>query len=83
MVAVDPLKVVANKIPTPPPKKHTAISMLDGKNRIIEFRNLSLFKDDEKLEAMNEMKARSTLYIPDMRYVLHNIDQEAKEKVLL
>ncbi|KAK4848110.1 hypothetical protein QYF36_009451 [Acer negundo] len=30
MVDLDPSKLVANKIPTPPPKKRTAISMLDG-----------------------------------------------------
>ncbi|OIW10179.1 hypothetical protein TanjilG_27930 [Lupinus angustifolius] len=37
IVSLDPSKAVANKIPTPPPKKYTAISMLEGKNRIIEM----------------------------------------------
>ncbi|KAJ7946044.1 Pentatricopeptide repeat-containing protein [Quillaja saponaria] len=81
MVALDPSKAVTNKIPTPPPKKRTAISMLDGKNRIIEFKNPSLYKDDEKLKALNEMKGAG--YVPDTRYVLHDIDQEAKEQALL
>jgi hypothetical protein len=73
MVVLDPLKAVANNIPTPPPKKRTAISMLDGKNRIIEFRNPTLYKDDEKLKALSGMKEAG--YVPDTRYVLHDIDQ--------
>ncbi|MBA0631580.1 hypothetical protein Godav_000440 [Gossypium davidsonii] len=81
MIDLDPSKVDANKIPTPPPKKHTAISMLDGKNRISEFRNPTLYKDDEKLKALKALKEAS--YVPDTRYVLHDIDQEAKEQALL
>ncbi|KAI4318249.1 hypothetical protein L6164_026038 [Bauhinia variegata] len=81
MVILDPLKSVANKIPTPPPKKYTAISMLVGKNRIVEYKNPTLYKDDEKLKALSGMKEAS--YVPDTRYVLHDIDQEAKEKALL
>ncbi|KAK5770622.1 pentatricopeptide repeat-containing protein At2g15690, mitochondrial [Gossypium arboreum] len=81
MIDLDPSKVDANKIPTPPPKKRTAISMLDGKNRINEFRNPTLYKDDEKLKALKAMKEAS--YVPDTRYVLHDIDQEAKEQALL
>ncbi|XP_044489441.1 pentatricopeptide repeat-containing protein At2g15690, mitochondrial-like [Mangifera indica] len=81
MVYLDPSKAIANKIPTPPPKKRTAISMLDGKNRILEFRNPTLYKDDEKLKALKQMKEAS--YVPDTRYVLHDIDQEAKEQALL
>ncbi|XVF01250.1 hypothetical protein REPUB_Repub04eG0071700 [Reevesia pubescens] len=81
MVDLDPSKAVANKIPTPPPKKRTAISMLDGKNRISEFRNPTLYKDDEKLKALRAMKEGG--YVPDTRYVLHDIDQEAKEQALL
>ncbi|KAM1152045.1 hypothetical protein EV1_034351 [Malus domestica] len=81
MVALDPSKAVVNKIPTPPPKKHTAISMLDGKNRISEFKNPTLYKDDEKLKALAAMKGGG--YVPDTRYVLHDIDQEAKEQALL
>ncbi|KAK8624961.1 hypothetical protein V6N13_089845 [Hibiscus sabdariffa] len=81
VVDLDPSKLDANKIPTPPPKKRTAISMLDGKNRIGEFRNPTLYKDDEKLKALKAMKEGS--YVPDTRYVLHDIDQEAKEQALL
>lgn len=81
IVSIDPSKAVANKIPTPPPKKRTAISMLDGKNRISEFKNPTLYKDDEKLKALSGMKEAT--YVPDTRYVLHDIDQEAKEQALL
>ncbi|XP_022635169.1 pentatricopeptide repeat-containing protein At2g15690, mitochondrial-like [Vigna radiata var. radiata] len=81
MVSLDPSKAVVNKIPTPPPKKYTAISMLDGRNRIIEYKNPTLYKDDEKLKALSGMKDAG--YVPDTRYVLHDIDQEAKEQALL
>ncbi|KAG7011659.1 Pentatricopeptide repeat-containing protein, partial [Cucurbita argyrosperma subsp. argyrosperma] len=81
IVDLDPTKAASNKIPTPPPKKRSAISMLDGKNRIVEFRNPTLYKDDEKLKALKAMKEQG--YVPDTRYVLHDIDQEAKEQALL
>ncbi|KAH7517975.1 hypothetical protein FEM48_Zijuj09G0121500 [Ziziphus jujuba var. spinosa] len=68
IVALDPSKAVANKITTPPPKKRTAISMLHGKNRIGEFKNPTLYKDDEKLKALSGMKEAG--YVPDTRYVI-------------
>ncbi|KAL3843922.1 hypothetical protein ACJIZ3_001325 [Penstemon smallii] len=79
MVNLDPSKAIANKIPTPPPKKQSGINMLVGRNRIPEFRSLTLYKDDEKLRAAKKEQA----YVPDTRYVLHDIDQEAKEQALL
>lgn len=79
MVSLDPSKAVTNKIPTPPPKRHSRFNMLVGRNRILEFRNPTLYKDDEKLMAANQPQA----YVPDTRYVLHDIDQEAKEQALL
>lgn len=81
MVDLDPSKADPKKIPTPPPKKRTAISILDGKSRLVEFRNPTLYRDDEKLKALNQMK--ESTYVPDTRYVLHDIDQEAKEQALL
>ncbi|XP_022988717.1 pentatricopeptide repeat-containing protein At2g15690, mitochondrial-like isoform X1 [Cucurbita maxima] len=82
IVDLDPTKAASSKkIPTPPPKRRSAISMLDGKNRISEFRNPTLYKDDEKLKALKAMKEQG--YVPDTRYVLHDIDQEAKEQALL
>ncbi|KAJ1411012.1 Tetratricopeptide-like helical domain superfamily [Sesbania bispinosa] len=44
IVSLDPSKSISNKIPMPPPKKYTAISMLDGKNRIIEVRDVTRSK---------------------------------------
>ncbi|GAB4843942.1 hypothetical protein Ancab_013906 [Ancistrocladus abbreviatus] len=79
LVELDPSKAISNKLPTPPPKKHMAVNMLEGKNRLAEFKSPTLYKDDEKyIAALNE-KA----YVPDTRYVLHDIDQEAKEQSLL
>lgn len=80
MVSLDPSKAVANKILAPPPMKQLyAVNMLEGKNRIPEFRSLTLYKDDEKLRAAMKEQA----YVPDTRSVLHDIDQEAKEQSLL
>ncbi|KAA8536193.1 hypothetical protein F0562_028671 [Nyssa sinensis] len=79
LVGLDPSKAVANKIPTPPPKKQSTINMLESKNRLIEFRNPTLYRDDEKLRAAKKEQG----YVPDTRYVLHDIDQEAKEQALL
>lgn len=79
MVSLDPSKAIKNKIPTPPPKKQSAVNMLEGRNRIVEFRSPTLYKDDEKLREAMKQQA----YVPDTRYVLHDIDQEAKEQALL
>ncbi|CAA0807538.1 Pentatricopeptide repeat-containing protein [Striga hermonthica] len=79
IVDLDPSKAIKDKIPKPPPKKQSAISMLVGRNRITEFRNPTLYKDDEKLQEAQKQQ----VYVPDTRYVLHDIDQEAKEQALL
>ncbi|KAF5753047.1 pentatricopeptide repeat-containing protein [Tripterygium wilfordii] len=81
VTALDPSKADPKKTPTPTSKKYTLISMLEGKNRISEVRNPTLYKDDEKLKAFKNLKAQS--YVPDTRFVLHDIDQEAKEQALL
>ncbi|PSS02718.1 Pentatricopeptide repeat-containing protein [Actinidia chinensis var. chinensis] len=79
MVGLDPSKAVVNKIPTPPPKKQFSTNMLEGKNRLGEVQNPTLYRDDEKLIAAKKEQG----YVPDTRYVLHDIDQEAKEQALL
>lgn len=79
IVDLDPLKAVANKLLAPPPKKYMAVNMMEGRNRLPEFKNPTLYKDDEKYKAA--MKEQG--YVPDTRYVLHDIDQEAKEQALL
>ncbi|AEC06430.1 Tetratricopeptide repeat (TPR)-like superfamily protein [Arabidopsis thaliana] len=79
MVDVDPSKAVINKIPTPPPKSFKETNMVTSKSRILEFRNLTFYKDEAK-----EMAAKKgVVYVPDTRFVLHDIDQEAKEQALL
>lgn len=72
---IDPSKATPNKIPTPPPKKRYDHHMLDGKNRILEFR-----LPPPKVEPK---PVKDQVYVPDTRYVLHDIDQEAKEQALL
>ncbi|KNA16088.1 hypothetical protein SOVF_092340 [Spinacia oleracea] len=76
---LDPSKAVADKLPTPPPKKRMAVNLMEGRNRLPEFKNPSLYKDDEKYKAALKEQG----YVPDTRYVLHDIDQEAKEQALL
>ncbi|KAF9595404.1 hypothetical protein IFM89_000322 [Coptis chinensis] len=75
MVGLVPSLANPKKIPTPPPKKRSAISLLDGKNRVNEYRHLPPYKNEEKPKEQG--------YVPDTRYVLHDIDQEAKEQALL
>ncbi|XP_019183783.1 PREDICTED: pentatricopeptide repeat-containing protein At2g15690-like [Ipomoea nil] len=69
---------VPSKITPPPPKKQP-VNMLEGKSRLAEFRSPTLYKDEEKMRAAMKEQA----YVPDTRYVLHDIDQEAKEQALL
>nr|GMD41416.1 pentatricopeptide repeat-containing protein At2g15690 [Ipomoea batatas] len=69
---------VSSKITPPPPKKQP-VNMLEGKSRLVEFRSPTLYKDEEKMRAAMKEQA----YVPDTRYVLHDIDQEAKEQALL
>nr|GEV18956.1 pentatricopeptide repeat-containing protein At2g15690 [Tanacetum cinerariifolium] len=70
LINLDPSKVDPKKIPTPLP--NIAISMLEGKNRVGEFRNLTLYKDEEKLRAANKEQS----YVPETRHVLHDILNE-------
>ncbi|XP_018491589.2 pentatricopeptide repeat-containing protein At2g15690, mitochondrial [Raphanus sativus] len=79
MVGLDPSKAVTNKIPTPPPKSYRETSMLASRSRILEFRNLTLYKDEAK-----ELDAKKgAVYVPDTKCVLHDIDEEAKQQALL
>ncbi|KAF9608594.1 hypothetical protein IFM89_010079 [Coptis chinensis] len=75
MVGLVPSMANPKKIPTPPPKKRSATSLLDGKNRVNEYCHLPPYKNEEKPKEQG--------YVPDTRYVLHAIDQEAKEQALL
>ncbi|GAB4838931.1 hypothetical protein Ancab_028466 [Ancistrocladus abbreviatus] len=86
MVSLDPSKAAANKIRAPSPKRQPAINMLEGKKWVHQYGNgnTDSYKGEgyEKLKGLNG-HMREAGYVPDTRYVLHDIDQEAKEKALL
>ncbi|KAL8243041.1 hypothetical protein R6Q59_013343 [Mikania micrantha] len=67
-----------------PKGKQSSVNMLEGKNKVNEYRNTDLYKEDayEKLKGLNG-QMRDYGYVPDTRYVLHDIDQEAKEQALM
>ncbi|GJY61771.1 pentatricopeptide repeat-containing protein [Tanacetum coccineum] len=59
-------------------------NMLEGKNKVYQYRTPDPYKEDayDKLNGLNG-QMRDAGYVPDTRYVLHDIDQEAKEKALM
>lgn len=85
LTGLDPSKVIADKLPTPPRKKQSAINMIEEKNRVTEYRyRYSVpYKEEanEKLKGLSG-QMREAGYVPDTRYVLHDIDEEEKEKAL-
>jgi pentatricopeptide repeat protein len=83
LVSLDPSKSIADKIPIPVRKKHSAINMLEEKNRVSEYRCTSPYKGGgyERLKGLNG-QMREAGYVPDTRYVLHDIDEDAKEQAL-
>ncbi|XP_030486660.2 pentatricopeptide repeat-containing protein At2g15690, mitochondrial-like [Cannabis sativa] len=83
LVSIDPSKVNEDKIPLPQRKRSSVTNMLEEKNRVSEFRCSSPYKEEayQKLKGLNgQMKEAG--YVPDTRYVLHDIDEEAKEQAL-
>ncbi|KAG7988790.1 hypothetical protein I3843_03G204800 [Carya illinoinensis] len=84
LVSLDPSRAVADRISIPPRKKHSAINMIEDKNRLSEYRCAGPYKEEafEKLKGLNG-QLREAGYVPDTRYVLHDIDQEAKEQALM
>ncbi|KAG0537262.1 hypothetical protein BDA96_03G133600 [Sorghum bicolor] len=74
LVSLDPSKANPKKLSTLPPKRRMGINMLDGRNRLVEYR----LPPKIERKVVNEQR-----YVPDTRYVLHDIDQEAKEQALL
>lgn len=82
LVDLDPSKTIVDKIPLPPRKKQSATNMLEEKNRLSDYRSTDLYKgESEKMKGLNG-QMREAGYVPDTRYVLHDIDEEAKEKAL-
>ncbi|KAL4589547.1 hypothetical protein LXL04_002455 [Taraxacum kok-saghyz] len=59
-------------------------NMLEGKNKVDLYRDPDPYKEDTygKLNGLNG-QMRDAGYVPDTRYVLHDIDQEAKEQALM
>ncbi|XP_011626789.1 pentatricopeptide repeat-containing protein At2g15690-like [Amborella trichopoda] len=87
LIAFDPSRE-AQKSNAPkvlPPRKRLGLNMLEGKNKVNEYRagtNPQKGETYERLKGLSgQMKEAG--YVPDTRYVLHDIDQEAKEQALL
>ncbi|KAF1859404.1 hypothetical protein Lal_00009988 [Lupinus albus] len=83
LAGLDPSKANAGKLPAPPRKKQTAVNMIEEKNRVTEYRYSAPYKEEanEKLKGLSG-QMREAGYVPDTRYVLHDIDEEEKEKAL-
>ncbi|CAI9100540.1 OLC1v1037664C1 [Oldenlandia corymbosa var. corymbosa] len=84
LMKFDPSKAPAGKLPTPLPKRNYEFNMLDGKDRAIEIRCIDPYKEggNDKFRGLNG-QMRDAGYVPDTRYVLHDIDEEAKEQALM
>ncbi|XP_044480070.1 pentatricopeptide repeat-containing protein At2g15690, mitochondrial-like [Mangifera indica] len=83
LIDLDPSKATVNKISLPPRKKQFATNMLAEKDRVSEYRCTELYKGEgyQNVKGLNG-QMREAGYVPDTRYVLHDIDEEAKEKAL-
>lgn len=78
VVLMDPSKAPKKKIPTPKAVRRFALNhMLDGKNKVVEHRI------PQSIDKSIIPKVKERGYVPDTRYVLHDIDQEAKEQALM
>ncbi|XVE98014.1 hypothetical protein REPUB_Repub03eG0068800 [Reevesia pubescens] len=83
LLGLDPSIKSENELRAPPRKKLSLINMIEDKNRVSDYRCMNPFKGEanEKLKGLNG-QMREAGYVPDTRYVLHDIDQEAKEQAL-
>ncbi|KAI4350720.1 hypothetical protein L6164_005148 [Bauhinia variegata] len=82
LACLDSSKAVTDKLRTPPRKKHSEINMLEEKDKVSEYRYTIPYKEaHEKLKGLSG-QLREAGYVPDTKYVLHDIDEEAKEKAL-
>ncbi|KAL4183976.1 hypothetical protein AMTRI_Chr11g157690 [Amborella trichopoda] len=87
LIAFDPSRE-AQKSNAPkvlPPRKRLGLNMLEGKNKVNEYRAGTNPQKGEAYERLKGLSGqmREAGYVPDTRYVLHDIDQEAKEQALL
>ena len=85
LLALDPSreKSIPYKPPMPPRKRLSEVNMLEERNRVTEYRHNLTYREEanEKLRGLGG-QIREAGYVPDTRYVLHDIDEEAKEKAL-
>ncbi|XP_024979173.1 pentatricopeptide repeat-containing protein At2g15690, mitochondrial-like isoform X1 [Cynara cardunculus var. scolymus] len=82
LASFQPSMVLVDKLPLG--RKQYASNMLEGKNKTDEYRNPDPYKEDtyKNVNGLNG-QMRDAGYVPDTRYVLHDIDQEAKEQALM
>ncbi|XP_038889181.1 pentatricopeptide repeat-containing protein At2g15690, mitochondrial-like [Benincasa hispida] len=84
MFSLDPSTMATTiKPPLPPRRKDSSTNMLEEKDRVREFRCAMPYKEkgEGKLKGLNG-QIREAGYVPDTRYVLHDIDEEAKQQAL-
>ncbi|CDP03188.1 unnamed protein product [Coffea canephora] len=84
LVELDSSKATPDKVPTPLAKRNCDFNKLEGKIKVSELRSTSLYGEgaNEKFKGLNG-QMRDAGYVPDTRYVLHDIDEEAKEQALM
>ncbi|XP_055822398.1 pentatricopeptide repeat-containing protein At2g15690, mitochondrial-like isoform X2 [Solanum dulcamara] len=84
LIRLDFSQNMDDKPPAPFPKRHSEFNMLEGKDRANEFKSTIPHREDayEKLKGLSG-QMRDAGYVPDTRYVLHDIDEGAKEQALM
>ncbi|CAH9143413.1 unnamed protein product [Cuscuta epithymum] len=80
LIGLDPSRTIIDKVPVPLQKRHSELNMLEDNRRNFAFKNPSAYKE----ASYNKSGQHSdSVYVPDTSYVLHDIDEEAKEKALM
>ncbi|XP_016443226.1 pentatricopeptide repeat-containing protein At2g15690, mitochondrial [Nicotiana tabacum] len=84
LIRFDSSRNMVDKPPAPFQKRHSQFNMLEGKNRVNEFKSTIQHRADvyQKLKGLSG-QMRDAGYVPDTRYVLHDIDEAAKEQALM
>ncbi|XP_019175803.1 PREDICTED: pentatricopeptide repeat-containing protein At2g15690-like [Ipomoea nil] len=84
LLRFDGSRTTTDKIPVPLQKRRSDFNMLEGKERVGDFKNPSPYREEayDKLKGLSG-QLRDAGYVPDTRYVLHDIDEEAKERALM
>lgn len=84
LIMLDSSRNMADKPVAPFQKRHSEFNMLEGKDRVNEFKSTIPHRADayEKLKGLSG-QMRDSGYVPDTRYVLHDIDEAAKEQALM